>query len=128
MVQNAGLAGLEACKLNSTEVTKLEKERNRLARKTMGRQGWGAVERDDKEAVSVTNKQVMERMGLWTMASTLRLRRLRWLHSMAKAEGDHEMFFAALLGKFGWEKVEEIDKETFLPRKGANPLLVQMQA
>ena len=49
------------------------------------------------------------KLGIWTIESTLRYRRLRWFHSMAKQAFHHDLVWAALFGRFCWEN-EEIDE------------------
>ena len=57
--------------------------------------------------MSVPSRWVRARLGLWTILSTLRHRRLRRLHSMANQQFHHDMVWAFLFGKFEWESLEK---------------------
>ena len=79
MVFNALLSGLEVCVFTKGEMDKLQ---------THARRGWGAVKGDDNKT-SVPSRLVRAQLGLWTVESTLRYRRLRWFHSMASQPLHH---------------------------------------
>ena len=109
MVLNALLSGLEVCVFNQSEMNKLQVHADKLARRALGRRGWGATQ-----------------LGIWTIESTLRYRRLRWFHSMAKQAFHHDLVWAALFGRFCWEN-EEID-ENMQPSEKTLPYVKQLAA
>ena len=119
MVFNALLSGLEVCVFTKCEMDKLQAHAETLARRPLGRRGWGAVKGDDNKT-SVPSRWVRAQLGIWIVESTLRYRRLRWFHSVVSQQFHHDMMWAVLFGKFEWESVEEID-EVGHPREKTLP-------
>ena len=93
---------------NQSEMNKLQVLADKLARRALGRRGWGAV-KNNPNKTSVLSGWVRTQLGIWTIEGTLRYRRLRWFHSMAKQTFHHDLVWAALFGRFCWEN-EEIDE------------------
>ena len=125
MVLNALLSGLEICVFNQGEINKLQVHADKLARRALGRKGWGAV-KNDPNKTSVPSRWVRAQLGIWTIESTLRYRRLRWFHSMSKQAFHHDLVWAALFGRFCWEN-DELD-ENMHPIETSLPFVKQLAA
>ena len=125
MVQGAGLSGLEPYLLPKTALQRLERARDHLARRALGRAGWGAV-RGDPRHESVPNSLIRARMRIHTIASTLRQRRLRWLHHMVQHPNHHKLYFASMFGRFSWEICRHELDDFGKPVQHAVPALRQM--
>ena len=102
MVRNALLSGLEVCVFTKGEMDKLQTHPD------AGQTKPGAVKGDDNKT-SVPSRWVRAQLGLWTVESTLRYRRLGCFHFMASQQFRHDLVWAVLFGKFEWEAVAEID-------------------
>ncbi|CAE7225001.1 unnamed protein product, partial [Symbiodinium microadriaticum] len=125
MVQGAGLSGLEPYLLPKTALLRLERARDHLARRALGRAGWGAVHGDPHHE-SVPNSLIRARMRVHTIASTLRQRRLRWLQHMVRHPNHHKLYFASMFGRFGWEVCRRELDDCGKPVQHAVPALRQM--
>ena len=64
--------------------------------------------KNDPNKTSVPSRWVRTQLGIWTIESTLRYRRLRWFHSMSKQAFHHDLVWAAMFGRFSWEN-DELD-------------------
>ena len=125
MVQGAGLSGLEPYLLPKTALLRLERARDHLARRALGRAGWGAVHGDPRHE-SVPNSRIRASLRIHTIASTLRQRRLRWLQHMVRHPNHHKLYFASMFGRFGWEICRRELDDHGKPVQHAIPALRQM--
>ena len=80
-----------------------------MARRSLGRDGWGTTKLTRKGHVAVTNGDIRDKMGLSTIESLLRYRRLRWWQSMLKDPGRHNLYLASVFGRFDWETTDDFN-------------------
>ena len=107
IVVSAGLSGLEPLFLLPSELDRLESVRMLLLRRLFGRTGWGKV-KNSPDHQSVSDVNIRKRAQMHTFGSTLRMRRLQWFRSMLLDEQYHSQYLASLLGKFEWERHEQL--------------------
>ena len=99
VVDSALLSALEIRPLGVRDLQALESARGLLLRRLFGKNGYGAVKGIPTHR-SVTVESLRVRVGLATVASELRVRRLLWLRSalLAEQQGQTRLELAALFG------------------------------
>ena len=103
---------------------KLERAHTLLARRLLGREGWGATKTDQKHK-SVSNVAIRKKLGIPTLASLLRQRRLMWVRSMLRDPEYHFQYWATMFGQFEWETKQDLDEQG-VPTAHAIPALRQL--
>ncbi len=106
MVYNTALSGMEAELCSRQEITKIDKEIIRLARKTLAGR---ACERTDDNTVhkAWTNTKVRKQMKIGTIESEMARRRVRWFKTMIANPDDNLMIRTVLSGKMEADEYDE---------------------
>ena len=104
MVVGAGLSGLEAETPTSRELDLLDKAIIQLARKALGSEA--SFVHTDGSRRSHSDLHIRKRMGIHTVDSLLRSRRLKWWREISTHRDDNEQLLAALLGTLDLEDYE----------------------
>ena len=113
MVVGAGLSGLEAETPTSRELDLLDKAIIQLARKALGSEA--SFVHTDGSRRSHSDLHIRKRMGIHTVDSLLRSRRLKWWREISTHRDDNEQLLAALLGTLDLEDYESTYTGTMDP-------------